>query len=130
MKKIIVTLALGAMAVVPSATLQGQTAQPATAVPHTVHSEMMVFRATNYNGEDQTVETPSSVVHTDWPIRSIAVHPGDSWQICGKTRFRQPCIILNRSVADASLIGVDDQIGSARLVPPAAPAAAPAPAPH
>jgi hypothetical protein len=122
MKKIIVTLALGTLAAVPASTLQSQTGQPAAAVPHTVHSEMMVFRAANYNGEDQTVETPSSEVHTDWPIRSIAVHPGDSWQICARSRYREPCIILNRSVPDASLIGVDDQIGSARLAPAAAPA--------
>ena len=129
MKKIIVTLALGTLAVVPASTLQSQTGQQAIAVPHTVHTEMMVFRATNYNGEDQTVETPSSEIHTDWPIRSIAVNPGDSWQICGRSRYREPCIILNRSVSDASLLGITDQIGSARLAPAPRPAPAATPAP-
>lgn len=121
MNKMLLTLALAALAGAPAAAMQqpaprpGHAAQPA-GIPHTVHSELMLFHDTGYNGEAETIETPSSTVHTDWPIRSIAIHPGDSWQICARPRFRQ-CIILNRSVADASMIGVDNQIGSARLAP-------------
>jgi hypothetical protein len=129
MNKIISTLALVALAAAPALAMQQPAARPGGAprgpvIPHTVHTELMLFHDANYNGEAETVETPSSRVHTDWPIRSIAVHPGDSWQICARPRFRQ-CITLNRSVPDASLIGVDNQIGSARLAP-AAPASAPA----
>jgi hypothetical protein len=123
MKKIISTLALVALAGVPALALQQPAAKQGAAphapgIPHTVHSELMLFHDVNYNGEAETVETPSSRVHTDWPIRSIAVHPGDSWQICARQRFRQ-CITLNRSVPNASLIGIDNQIGSARLTPAA-----------
>ena len=89
--------------------------QPTRAAPHTVHGEMMLYQETNYNGDSYTVDGPSSTVRTDWNIRSLTIHPGDRWQICARSRFRDPCIILDRSVHDASLIGVDGQIGSARL---------------
>ena len=126
MKKIIVTLALAALAGAPLAAMQqGETAKQA-GPPRTTQGELIVFQGVNYNGDDWTFESPSSTVHTDWPIRSIAVHPGDSWQICGRARFRDPCIVLNRSVPDAQLIGVENQIGSARLSVAAPPPAAPA----
>jgi hypothetical protein len=116
MRKIAIALALAGFAAMPSlATQQDEARQGGARVPHTVHGELLLFRDTNYNGEQEVVEDPNSRVSTDWPIRSLAVHPGDRWQICGRPRFRDPCIILDRSVHDATLIGVDDQIGSARL---------------
>jgi hypothetical protein len=124
MKKIILTAALSALAGMPLAAMQPGAA-PKAGTPHTVHSELTVYQEVSFNGQWETLETPSSTVHTDWPIRSIAVHPGDSWQICGRTRFRDPCIVLNRSVVDARMIGIENQIGSARLAPTAPPAALP-----
>ncbi len=109
------TIALVALA---AATATGAAAQQEQRVPtpQTFHTRLNLYRATNYNGDLWEVESPSSRVHTDWPIRSIAVHPGDRWQICARTRYRDPCIILDRSVPDATMIGVENQIGSARLV--------------
>ena len=121
MKKIILALTLTALAGMPVAAMQ-QGATPKAGTPHTVHSELTVYQEASYNGQWRTLETPSSTAHTDWPIRSIALHPGDSWQICGRSRFRDPCIVLNRSVPDARMIGIENQIGSARLAP-GAPAA-------
>jgi hypothetical protein len=102
--------------------LAAQPPAPTAGVPHTVHGELILFQFTNYDGDDWTVEGAKSTVHTDWNIRSVAVHPGDRWQICARSRFRDPCIILDRSVPDATMIGIDTQIGSARPAPePAAP---------
>jgi hypothetical protein len=101
-------------------------AVPALALqtPRTVPGELILYQDTSYNGEEETLRSPRSTVRTDWNIRSIAIHPGERWQICVRPRFRDPCIVLDRSVPDASVIGVEGQIGSARLAP--APAAAPA----
>lgn len=96
---------------------QSQTKARQAGTPHTVQGELLLYQDLNYNGEQWTVEDPNSRVQTDWNIRSIAMHPGDRWQICARPRFRDPCIILDRSVHDASLIGVEGQIGSARLAP-------------
>lgn len=129
MHKSLLIAGLAALAAAPA----GAQPHPGTAgvpgVPHTVHGEMTFYQMNAYNGDDYTVDTPSSTVHTDWPIRSIAIHPGDRWQICGRSRYRDPCIVLDRSVPDATMVGIEDQIGSARPAPEAAPAPAPA-APH
>ena len=116
MKKVFCATALALLAGMPA--IADPPATPhAVGVPHTQHTWLTVFRDVNYNGVEEVFETPRSTFHTDWPIRSIAVHPGDRWQVCGRPRFHEPCIILDRSVPDARLIGIDDQIGSARLAP-------------
>lgn len=108
--------ALAAMPLLAAEQAQTKTkSQPGT--PHTVAGEMTLYQDANYNGEDWVIDSTSSTVHTDWNIRSIAVHPGDRWQICARSRFRDPCIVLDRSVPDASMIGVEGQIGSARPAP-------------
>jgi hypothetical protein len=53
---------------------------------------------------------------TDWNIRSIAIHPGDKWQVCAKPHFAEPCITLTESLPDSSVVGINGQIGSARIV--------------
>jgi hypothetical protein len=124
MKKIMAALASAALAAVPATAIQqGQTAKQATAT-HILAGQLILFEMTDFNGDSWTVDSPSATIHTDWNIRSIAVYPGDRWQICARPRFRDPCIVLDRSVRDAALIGVEGQIGSARPAPEAAPAAA------
>ena len=128
MNKIMSTFALAMLAGMPALAMQqpatkaGQAARPG-GLPHTVAGELTLYEMTNYNGDSWVLESSSPTVHTDWNIRSIAIHPGESWQICARSRFRTPCIVLNRSVPDATMIGVEGQIGSARPAP-----ATPAPA--
>ena len=116
MNKTLIALGCAALLAVPAlATVQSNTKQAAPVQPpRTVHGELVLYEMTNYNGDSWTVDGPSSTVHTDWNIRSVTIHPGDRWQICARPRFRDPCIVLDRSVHDASLIGVEGQIGSAR----------------
>jgi len=122
MKTIFPMLALASLVAAPAVAIQ-QPASRQAAPPHTNAGELTLYEMTNYNGDAMTIDAPRPTVHTDWNIRAISVHPGDSWQICARARFRD-CITLNRSVNDASMIGIEGQIGSARPSPP--PAAAPA----
>ena len=101
------------------------TDQNATA-PRTVAGRLTLYEMKNYSGDTWEIDHPAGTVHTDWPIRSITIHPGDRWEICARPRFRD-CITLDRSLPDASVVGIEGQIGSARQA--VAPAAAPAPAP-
>jgi len=118
MKMMTFGAALAVLLAMPLAAQQrGQGKSGKAGTPHTVTGEMMLYQDTNYNGEAEVVDGTRSTVRTDWNIRSIAVHPGDRWQICARPRFRDPCIVLDRSVHDASLIGVEGQIGSARPAP-------------
>lgn len=125
MKKVIFALA-GVAGIAAMPLLAQPSGQGVDARMHSVHGELVLYKEANYNGEQMIVNEASSTVHTDWNIRSLSVHPGDRWQICARPRFRDPCIILTRNVPDATMIGVEGQIGSARPAPetpPATPAA-------
>ncbi len=122
MNRIVTILILAGLAGAPALALQQPAAQPGAApapkgLPHTVRGELTLYELTNYNGDSWVIDSSSGTVRTDWNIRSLSIHPGDRWQICARSRFREPCIVLNRSVHDASLIGVEGQIGSARPAP-------------
>jgi hypothetical protein len=121
MKKVV--FALGAVASIAAMPLLAQqTGQGASSKMHSVHGELILYKETNFNGEQEVIDEARSTVHTDWNIRSISLHPGDRWQICARARFREPCIILTRNVADATMIGIEGQIGSARPAPETPPA--------
>jgi len=90
-----------------------------------VHGELILYKEPNFNGERAVIDNAMTTVRTQWNIRALTVFPGDRWQICARPRFREPCIILTRNVPDATMIGIEGQIGSARLAPEAA--ATPAP---
>jgi hypothetical protein len=123
MKIMITALAVAALAGVPAMAIeQGPAAKQGGTTPP---GELILYEMTDFNGDTTMIEEARSTVHTDWNIRSISVHPGDRWQICARPRY-QECIILDRSVRDAHMIGVEGQIGSARPAPAATPAPAPA----
>lgn len=120
MKKTFVAFAAAAVvAAVPLLAAQGQTSGKASvdSKMHSVHGELILYKETNFNGEQHIIRNASSTVHTDWNIRSLSLHPGDRWQICARPRFRGACIILTRNVPDATVIGIESQIGSARPAP-------------
>jgi hypothetical protein len=81
---------------------------------------IIFYNQTNYNGEDWEVDSATSRFHWDYNIRSFAIHPGERWQICARPRF-QECIVLDRSIPDATLVGITASIGSVRPAPADAP---------
>jgi opacity protein-like surface antigen len=78
--------------------------------------EMILYGETNYNGDNKIVDRDNTFVHTEWNVRSIAVYPGEKWQICNKPRFQGDCLTLTESVPDASTMGIMGQVPSARRV--------------
>ena len=111
-------LSAPAFASQPPAQSPAPAAQPAQAQrgPHTLRGQLTLFQMNNFSGEQWVVDTSNRRVVTEWPIRSLSIHPGDRWQICARTGFRD-CIVLDRSVPDASVVGITNQIGSARPAP-------------
>ena len=77
--------------------------------------EMILHQMTNYNGDYYTIDSDLTSVETQWNIRSISIHEGERWEVCARTRFRD-CIELNQSLPDASAVGINGQIGSARRI--------------
>ena len=80
--------------------------------------ELILYQDTNFNGDNYTVERDNTFIHTDWNVRSIALYPGQKWQICNKPRFQGDCITLTDSLPDASTLGINGQVPSARRVKP------------
>ena len=80
-----------------------------------IKGEMVIYEMTGFNGDYYRIQQDRTTIQTEWPIRSIAIHPGDKWEVCARPRYRD-CIELSQSLPDASAIGVKDQIGSARIV--------------
>jgi len=125
MTKLAITLAAAAIVAAPALAMQTPTPAPAPrqgAVPQTTQGRLMLYNQTNYNGEEMEIDGLRRVLRWDYHPRSIAVHPGDRWEICARPRF-QDCISLDRSVPDAEMIGIPPgrDIGSIR--PAEAPAA-------
>jgi hypothetical protein len=78
-------------------------------------NELSVYRDKNYNGDTYQVRRANSELVTDWNVGSISLNPGDTWEICAMTHYRN-CMTITESVPDASKIGITGQIQSARLV--------------
>ena len=86
--------------------------------PQTIRGTITFYDQIDYNGRDWDVEDATPRFRWDYHIRSIAIHPGDVWQICARPRF-EGCVVLNRSVRDATMIGIPEtaNIGSVRPAP-------------
>jgi len=117
MNKTMITAVVAVLAAVPAMAMQQDRAASGPQTPHTVRGELVLYEYKNYDGDSYPVDGPNSRSRTDWNVGSLTIHPGDRWQLCARPRFRDPCIILDRSVHDASLIGVEGQIGSIRPAP-------------
>ena len=108
MRKILIAASVLALAAAP--TLAQRTAR-SPARPN----ELILYQMTAYNGDFYTIDSDRTSVQTEWNIRSISIHEDERWQICARTRFRD-CIELSQSLPDASTVGINGQIGSARRI--------------
>ncbi|HYI63516.1 MAG TPA: hypothetical protein VEW71_01385 [Allosphingosinicella sp.] len=116
MKKFAIALASAALAAVPAASMQSQPPSQSARQPQTERGTVIFYDQTNYNGRSNEIDSATRIFHWDYNIRSIAIHPGDRWQICARRRF-DGCIVLDRSVPDATMVGITASIGSVRPAP-------------
>ena len=115
MKKTVTALALAAAASAPAVAMQERTA-PAKQerVAPTRPGFLLLYREKDFVGMNVEIREARRSIRAGWDVRSIAVHPGERWQICNRPRFRDPCIIIDRSIADTATIGANGVIDSAR----------------
>jgi hypothetical protein len=108
MRKILTLASLLALAAAPP---PAQHPERSSARP----GELILHQMINYNGDYYTIDFDRTSVETEWNIRSISIHEGERWEICARTRYRD-CIELSQSLPDASTVGINGQIGSARRI--------------
>ncbi|MFL6857386.1 MAG: beta/gamma crystallin-related protein [Allosphingosinicella sp.] len=81
-----------------------------------IAGQMILYEQKDFNGDTVEIDQPRTTLpRFDWNIRSIAIHAGEKWEVCAKPRFRD-CIVLDRSLPDASVVGITGGIGSARQI--------------
>lgn len=108
---------LSAAALLTAAVLSVPTAagsKPALAKGVARAGTLILYSETNFNGERLEFVKTRTQVPMEWNIKSVAVAPGESWEVCVKPRFKQPCMTLDASSADASEMGLTGMIGSLR----------------
>jgi hypothetical protein len=108
MRKIV--LAAAALAVLGSAPVSAK--DPAKL--QTYANELNIYREKNYSGDDYLVRRANSEIVLDWTVGSLGVNPGDTWEICAMTHFRN-CVTVSASVPDTTAIGLTS-LASAHLV--------------
>ena len=109
MNRILIAVTIAALAAAPAFAKAKQQRAPANS------GEMILHQMTDFNGDYYTINSDRTSVETEWNIRSISIHEGEKWEVCAKPRFRE-CVELTHSLPDASTIGVQGQIGSARMI--------------
>ena len=120
MNKMMMTLALAAAAAVPASPIEAQTPTPPTLRVQTEPGRLIFYNQPNFNGEEMEIDSLRRIFRWDYNIRSIAIHPGDRWELCAQPRF-SGCIVLDRSIPDATMVGITASIGSVRPAPAPAP---------
>mgnify|MGYP002779058557 FL=1 len=76
---------------------------------------MRLYKGQNFTGEMYVVEGTRSSLMLEMNVGSIAVYPGEKWEVCDKPRFKGTCTIVD---ADMNNMG-EVAIQSARAVKPA-----------
>jgi hypothetical protein len=83
----------------------------------TEQGRITFYENKNYSGGSYMVDEERRSLRTGWNVNSVAIHPGDRWQLCNRTRFQEPCITLDRSIPDLAVLGAAGEIGSVRPMP-------------
>jgi len=68
--------------------------------------ELVFYEMPNYNGESYMVKKTRPLLELEWNVASIAVHPGDSWQICQKPRYQGTCITFTEGATNLGRVPI------------------------
>lgn len=102
-------------------------AKPKAAGVATLPGVLTLYENANYNGDRYEFSKARTSVSMEWNIKSVGISPGETWEVCQKPRYQEPCMTLDKSYMDSSEVGLMGMIKSARPLPVAKPGAPSAP---
>jgi len=76
-----------------------------------------LFKGNNFDLDYYDAKGARPSISLDFDVASIAVFPGEKWQVCAKPRFQEPCMTIDKDTQN--LGGVP--VLSARPIKDAAP---------
>jgi hypothetical protein len=106
--KYLAIIAAAAMLSVAPASAEGTAATKSK----TEAGMLRLFKGQAFTGEMYDVDRARPSLQMDMKVGSIAVHPGEKWEVCDKPRFKGNCNILEADMANMGAV----TIGSARPV--------------
>lgn len=80
----------------------------------TEQGTMRLFKGQSFTGESYVVESARSSLMLEMTVGSIAVYPGDKWEVCEKPRFKGSCNMVDTDMANLGNVAIQ----SARPVKP------------
>lgn len=73
-------------------------AEPAKS--RTEASTMRLYKGQKFTGESYTVDRARPSLQLEMPVGSIAIFPGEKWEVCEKPRFKGSCNIIDSDMTD------------------------------
>lgn len=61
----------------------------------TIEGTLTLFEGQKFDGDSYRVEKDDPALQHDFLVGSIAVHPGEVWELCDKPKFKGNCLTLS-----------------------------------
>lgn len=82
--------------------------------PKADKNTMRLYKGQNFSGESYVVDSSRSSLMLEMNVGSIAVYPGEKWEVCEKPRFKGACNIVEADLNNMGAVAIQ----SARPVKP------------
>lgn len=82
------------------------TAVAQDAKPRTDKGKMRLFQGANWSMDEYEVKGARTSIDFEYPVVSIAVYPGEKWEVCNAKVFKGECIVVDKDVTNLGGITV------------------------
>lgn len=113
MKTLILSAAAFAMIGGAATVALAQDAKPAKAAKaakkkgiKTIAGRLSLYEGQKFEGARYDVEGARPSFSTDFTIGSVAVMPGERWEICEKAKFKEPCMTIDAETTELGRITI------------------------
>lgn len=77
-----------------------------TPKPKTEKGTMRLFKGQSFAGEAYVVDSARSSLMLEMTVGSIAVYPGEKWEVCDKPRFKGSCNVVDTDMANMGTVAI------------------------
>jgi len=96
--------AITAAALLPAALVSAQGTPSVKAKTET--STLRLFKGQSFSGEFYDVDRARPSLQLEMMVGSIAVYPGEKWEVCDKPRFNGNCNIIDADMANMGTVAI------------------------
>lgn len=68
--------------------------------------KLALYEGQKFEGDRYDVEGERASISTDFTVGSIAVAPGETWEVCEKARFKEPCMTVTEETTELGRITI------------------------